>query len=175
MVEQLLGKPNSQLRSDGNEGVIEGVSGVILLRSDRVPMARSHGFLSVIPGAVCSAYVMLSVSSSVSQERDVASGQLIFNNACRTFHTTREGGNRLGPKLYKIVGRKAGSLQNYGYSSAMKGADFVWDEAKLDRFIADPEQVVPGNNMKPFSGLASADDRAEVVAFLQSLRPDEAK
>src|SRR5437660_43403 len=124
-------------------------------------MARSHGFLSVIPGAVCSAYVMLSVSSSVSQERDVASGQLIFNNACRTCHTTREGGNRLGPNLYKIVGRKAGSLQNYGYSSAMKGADFVWDEAKLDRF-ADPEQVVPGNNMKP------SDDRAEVVAFLQS-------
>jgi cytochrome c len=66
--------------------------------------------------------------------------------------------------LYKIVGRRVGSLQNYGYSSAMKGADFVWDEAKLDQFIADPEQIVPGNNMKPFSGLASADDRAKVIA-----------
>jgi cytochrome c len=138
-------------------------------------MARSYAFLRVISGAVCSAYVMLSVSSSVSQEGDVASGQLVFNNACRTCHTTKEGDNRLGPNLYKIVGRKAGSLQNYGYSSAMKGADFAWDEAKLNRFIADPEQVVPGNNMKPFSGLASADDRAKVVGFLQSLRPNEAK
>ena len=91
-------------------------------------------------------------------------------------HTTKEGDNRLGPNLYKIVGSKAGSLQNYGYSSAMKGADFVWDEAKLDRFIANPEQTVPGNNMKPFSGLASADDRAKVVGFLlSSTTADEAK
>ena len=131
-------------------------------------MARSHACLRVMIGAVCIVYVMLSVSSSVPQERDVASGQLIFNNACRTCHTTREGDNRLGPNLYRIVGRKAGSLQNYGYSSAMKGADFVWDESKLDRFIGDPEQIVPGNNMKPFSGLAAAGDRAKVITFLLS-------
>jgi cytochrome c len=139
-------------------------------------MARSHAFPSVMTGTVCTACVMLLVSQSASQERDVASGQLVFNNACRTCHTTREGDNRLGPNLYKIVGRKAGSLQNYGYSSAMKGADFVWDEAKLDRFIANLEQTVPGNNMKPFSGLASADDRAKVIAFLlSSTTADEAK
>jgi cytochrome c2 len=58
---------------------------------------------------------------------DAASGQLIFNNACRTCHTTKEGDNRLGPNLHDIIGRKAGSLPNFGYSSAMKGADFVWD------------------------------------------------
>jgi cytochrome c len=69
-------------------------------------------------------------------------GQLAFNNACRTCHTIREGDNRLGPNLHKILGRKAGSLPNYGYSSAMKGADFVWDQATLDRFIANPDQVV---------------------------------
>jgi cytochrome c len=129
-------------------------------------------------GAICIVYVMLSASSSAPQQRqegDATSGQLIFNNACRTCHTTREGDNRLGPNLYKIVGRKAGSLQNYGYSSAMKGTDFVWDEAKLDRFVANPEQIVPGNNMKPFSGLASADDRAKVIAFLLSHTTDKAK
>ena len=92
----------------------------------------------------------------------------MFNNACRTCHTTREGDNRLGASLYKIVGRKAGSLQNYSYSSAMKGAGFIWDKAKLDGFIANPEQIVPGNSMKPFSGLASADDRAKVIALLVS-------
>jgi cytochrome c len=119
----------------------------------------------VITGAFCAACVMLSASSSATQETP---GQLVFNNACRTCHTIKEGDNRLGPNLHKIVGRKAGSLQNYGYSSAMKGADFVWDEAKLDRFIANPEQTVPGNNMKPFGGLASANDRANVIAFLQS-------
>jgi cytochrome c len=136
-------------------------------------MARSFTLRNVvITGALCAAYVMLSATSSTTQETP---GQLVFNNACRTCHTIKEGDNRLGPSLYRIVGRKAGSLQNYGYSSAMKGADFVWDEAKLDQFIANPEQIVPGNNMKPFSGLAPADDRAKVIAFLRSVSKDEAK
>jgi len=95
-------------------------------------------------------------------------GQLAFNNACRTCHTMREGDNRLGPNLHKIVGRKAGSLPNYAYSSAMKGADLVWDKATLDRFIANPEQVVAGHKMKPFGGIASAEDRARIIAFLET-------
>jgi cytochrome c len=79
----------------------------------------------------------------------------------------REGDNRLGPNLHKIIGRRAGSLPNYGYSSAMKGADLVWDKATLDRFIANPDQVVTGNKMKPYGGLASADERAKIIAFLE--------
>ena len=94
--------------------------------------------------------------------------QLVFNNACRTCHTLRDGDNRLGPNLHKIIGRRAGSLPNYGYSSAMKGADLVWDKATLDRFIANPDQVVSGNNMKPYGGLASADERAKIIAFLEA-------
>ena len=43
---------------------------------------------------------------------------------------------------------------------------FVWDEGKLDRFIANPDEVVPGNKMKPYGGLASKDDRAKIIAFL---------
>ena len=87
-------------------------------------------------------------------------------HACRTCHTIKEGDNRLGPNLYKIIGRKAGSLPDYSYSGAMKGAGFVWDEEKLERFIANPDAVVPGNNMKPYGGLASTEDRGKVIAFL---------
>jgi len=105
----------------------------------------------------------------VRKGADTESGQLTFNNACRTCHTTKEGDNRLGPNLHNVIGRKAGSLPNYGYSSAMKDADFVWDKEKLDRFIAKPDEVVPGNNMKPYGGLTSAEDRAKVIAFLESV------
>jgi cytochrome c len=94
-------------------------------------------------------------------------GQLVFNNACRTCHTLKEGDNRLGPNLHKVIGRKAGSLPNYSYSSAMKGADLTWDKATLDRFIANPDQVVSGNNMKPYGGLASPEERAKIIAFLE--------
>ena len=105
----------------------------------------------------------------LSQARADEAPEQVFNNACRTCHTVKEGDNRLGPNLYKIIGRKAGSLLDYDYSSAMKEAGFVWDEAKLARFIADPDEVVPGNKMKPYGGLASADDRKKVMAFLQSM------
>jgi hypothetical protein len=68
--------------------------------------------------AVCQATV---VGSAAAED-----GQLAFNNVCRTCHTLEEGDNRLGPSLHKIIGRKAGSLPNYRYSNAMKGADLVW-------------------------------------------------
>jgi len=95
-------------------------------------------------------------------------GQIAFNNACRTCHTVREGDNRLGPSLSRVIGRKAGSLPNYNYSESMKKADLVWDKQNLDRFIANPDAVVSGNNMKPYGGIASAEERAKIVAFLES-------
>jgi cytochrome c len=123
--------------------------------------------------AICTTFLVLLGFPAVPQVpaakgAGTESGQQTFNNACRTCHTTNEGDNRLGPNLHTIIGRKAGSLQNYGYSSALKGADFVWDTEKLDRFIAKPDEVVPGINMKPYGGLASAEDRAKVIAFLES-------
>jgi cytochrome c len=138
-----------------------------------------EAFMPRIPivGLACSTFLILPSSSAVPQEPARAgagaeSGQLIFNNACRTCHTTKEGDNRLGPNLHNIIGRKVGSLPNFGYSSAMKGADFVWDTGKLDSFIAKPDEVVPGNNMKPYGGLASAEDRTKLIAFLQSPTTD---
>jgi cytochrome c len=95
-------------------------------------------------------------------------GQILFNNACRTCHTLREGDNRLGPNLHKIIGRKAGSLSGYGYSSALKGADLTWDKATLDRFIANPDQVVSGHTMRPYGGVASADERSKIIAYLEA-------
>ena len=97
----------------------------------------------------------------------VADNQLVFNNVCRTCHTLKEGDNRLGPNLHNIIGRKAGSVPDYGYSSAMKDADLTWDRATLDRFIANPDQVVPGNRMKPYGGLTSAEERAKIIAYLE--------
>ena len=97
----------------------------------------------------------------------VADNQLVFNNVCRTCHTVKEGDNRLGPNLHNIIGRKAGSVPDYGYSSSMKDADLTWDRATLDRFIANPDQVVPGNRMKPYGGLTSAEERAKIIAYLE--------
>src|SRR4051812_34282854 len=114
-------------------------------------VARVH-LMVTLSAMACT---LSSPSAVLAQDTEAASGQLAFNNACRTCHVVREGDNRLGPNLNKVIGRKAGSLPGYNYSSAMREADFVWDEAKLDRFIANPDEVVAGNNMKPYGGLAS--------------------
>ena len=78
---------------------------------------------TAISGLVCTTFLVLLGFPAVPQEppgkgAETESKQQTFNNACRTCHTTKEGDNRLGPNLHNIIGRKAGSLQNYGYSSA---------------------------------------------------------
>ena len=119
-----------------------------------------------LSGMACLLLSSSASSQTPTQGADTAAGQQVFNNACRTCHTMRDGDNRQGPNLHRIIGRKAGSLPGYGYSSAMKEADFAWDADKLDRFMATPDAVVSGNSMKPFGGVASADDRAKIIAFL---------
>ena len=134
-----------------------------MTRYNSVPQRKQVQLMAALGGITC----LLSSPSALPQAAtEPASEQQAFNNACRTCHLTREGDNRLGPSLHKIVGRKAGSLPDYRYSSAMKDTDFVWDEAKLERFIANPDEVVPGNNMKPYGGLTSGEDRAKIIAFL---------
>jgi len=112
--------------------------------------------------------LLLSAPSSLAQQpASDDAAQQAFNNSCRTCHSVKDGDNRLGPNLNKIVGRKAGALPNYNYSSSMKEAGFVWDQDKLARFMIKPDEVVSGNKMQPYGGV-SADDAAKVVAYLQA-------
>jgi cytochrome c len=131
---------------------------------------RNRMFLTAALSAMAFMLASPSALPQVSQGTEDASGQQAFNNACRTCHMVKEGDNRLGPNLHKVVGRKAGSLPDYGFSSALKDPSFVWDEEKLDRFIANPDEVVPGNSMKPYGGLASSDERKKIIGFLAQSR-----
>lgn len=104
-----------------------------------------------------------------NQRASAGSGELKFNNFCRTCHSLREGDNRLGPSLHGIIGRKAGSSPGYAtYSQAMAESGIVWDEATLDRFLANPDAVVPGNNMKPFSSIPDPVVRKEIIEHLKT-------
>lgn len=81
----------------------------------------------------------------------------------------KEGDNRLGPSLHKIFGAKAGTASGYGnYSQGLKSSGIVWDEATLDKFIANPDDVIPNNNMNPYTGLSDAAVRKQIVEYLKS-------
>jgi cytochrome c len=112
--------------------------------------------------------LLLAAPSSLAQQpANDDAAQQAFNNSCRTCHSVKEGDNRLGPNLNKILGRKAGALPSYNYSSAMKDAGFVWDRDKLTRFLVKPDEVVSGNKMQPYGGV-SADEAGKIVTYLQA-------
>jgi cytochrome c len=98
-------------------------------------------------------------------------GQVQFNNRCRTCHSVREADNRQGPSLHNLIGRKAGSLEDYQlYSQAMRRSGVVWNEETLDKFIATPDTVIPGNNMKPYAGITDDAERELIVKYLATLK-----
>jgi cytochrome c len=125
------------------------------------------------PELCAMAFSVLSLLASlapVAAAEEESEGKVAFNNACRTCHSFKAGDNRLGPSLHGIVGRKAGSMEGFAFSSAMKSSGITWDPSNLDQFIENPEKVVHGNGMKPFGGIADAGERKKIVDYLGTLK-----
>lgn len=97
---------------------------------------------------------------------DLENGRRQFG-LCRSCHTIAEGApNLTGPNLYGVFGRKAGALDGYNYSEALKAADFVWDGEHLDAWLDNPRTYLPGTKMT-FAGLHDAQKRIDLIAYLK--------
>jgi cytochrome c2 len=114
--------------------------------------------------AMAALSMTLLVAGAVRADGDVARGEARFQD-CAACHKLDAGANNVGPSLHGIFARKAGELADFHYSPAMKRSGIVWTPETLEQFIADPQGMVPGNRM-PFAGLASAGDRADLIAYL---------
>ena len=108
----------------------------------------------------------LLVASSAGAQ-DAAAGKRVFEQ-CAACHSL-DGSNGVGPSLKGVVGRGSASSPGFRYSSAMKKAGVVWDDEELNDYVADPQKVVPGNVM-PYSGIADAKQRKDLIAYLKTLR-----
>jgi cytochrome c len=86
---------------------------------------------------------------------------------CAICHQVKPGASGLGPNLHGVVGRKAGSLAGFAYSSAMKGSGVTWDAASIDAYIEAPQKFMPGTRMS-YPGLKDKAKRDEVIAWLKS-------
>ena len=128
-----------------------------------------HTRIAVPMFALAHAALLASVVAAPAAAAD--HGQAAFNNHCRTCHSTKEGDNRLGPTLHKIFGAKAGAVPGYAsYSQGLRSSGITWDEATLQKFIANPDAVIPNNNMKPYKGITDEAVRAKIIEFLKSNR-----
>ena len=95
-------------------------------------------------------------------------GAALFKQQCGTCHTIDPSEPfRQGPPLDKIVGRQAGKVSGFHYSAGFAKADFVWDEARLDAWLSNPQEVIPGAVMAYRQ--AKPETRAAIIAYLKAL------
>ena len=100
---------------------------------------------------------------------DVAAGRAIFDHTCLNCHALEVGVNKVGPSLWHVVGRPSGTVEGFAYSDAMKNLHAVWTPEALNIYLANPRGDVHGVKMF-FKGLSDPQDRANVIAYLQSLQ-----
>jgi cytochrome c len=91
--------------------------------------------------------VLVSIFASSSRTMaagDAAAGQSVFASRCAVCHATEAGQNKVGPSLAGIVGSKSGTVPGFDFSPAMKNADITWNDAELDKFLANPSGTFTG-------------------------------
>jgi cytochrome c len=121
--------------------------------------------------AFCSAIAAFGVASAQMPlpAAKPPDGPALFKQQCGTCHTIDPAEPvRQGPPLDKVVGRPAGKVSGFHYSSGLAKADFVWDEARLDVWLSDPQAIVPGAVMAYRQ--AKPETRAAIIAYLKELK-----
>jgi cytochrome c len=120
-------------------------------------------------GVLVSVALILSAGSAMAQSAE--RGERIFNQQCKACHTVEKGGaSPIGPNLFGVVGRKAGTLAGYEASDAMKKSGITWDDASLGEYLKAPKAKVPEGKMA-FAGLKQTAQLNDVIAYLKKLAP----
>ncbi|OJW69826.1 MAG: hypothetical protein BGO57_17090 [Sphingomonadales bacterium 63-6] len=90
-------------------------------------------------------------------------------NMCKACHSAEKGKHGIGPSLAGVYGTKAGDIPGYDFSKAMKESGLKWNDATLDKYLADPRGTVPGTKMS-FAGMKDEAKRQEVIAYLKAIK-----
>ena len=103
---------------------------------------------------------------------DAEAGEALYD-ACASCHEVGEGArNRAGPHLNGIVGRSAGAVEGFRYSSAIGASGLVWDADMLSRYIEDPQGTMPGTRMA-YRGMPDIQQRRDLIAYLVTFEAEE--
>ena len=92
-------------------------------------------------------------------------GKTVFKKCAACHSVSKGGGNKIGPALWGVIGRKAGSIGDYKYSKAMSGFGKTWDFEAVNTFLIKPKDYVKGTKMA-YAGLKKGKDRASIILYL---------
>lgn len=122
-------------------------------------------------GGAAIALALIGSGAGGAQAGDPEKGKAAFVRQCALCHTVgKDGDNRLGPNLFGIVGKKAGTARGYTYTAAFKSAaNWEWTEDALGGWIEAPSTMIRGTAMGLFQGVAER-DREDVLAYLATLK-----
>lgn len=116
---------------------------------------------------VAVAAAALLAAGSVSAQ-DAAAGEKAFGK-CKACHKVEAGKHGVGPSLFGVVGRTAGTAEGFKYSDANKNSGVTWTAENLDTYLTDPKAFMPGNKMI-FAGIKDETERKNVIAYLATLK-----
>lgn len=140
-----------------------------------VEFPKQKGFAPAVtasaatPGAAAEAPKEAEPIDKLMAAASAEEGQKV-SRACAACHSFDAGGpNRVGPGLYGVVGRPIASHEGFAYSDSLKGVKGNWSEEMLNKWLFNPKQVASGTKMM-FPGLPKAQDRANLIAYLKSLK-----
>lgn len=113
------------------------------------------------------AIATLTLSSLARAEGDAAQGQMLFQSRCIACHSI--DAHRVGPALGGVFGRRAGSAPGYQYSPAVRASGVVWNAQTLERWLTNPEALIPGQRM----GYSVPDpmNRSDLIAYIRAASP----
>jgi cytochrome c len=111
---------------------------------------------------------LLQFAASPAHAQSAEAGRQVFRQVCSICHEVAPDRNRVGPTLFGVVGRKTGAVSGFHYSDANKNANLTWDQATLDRYIANPRGTIPGTTMA-YAGLKDDAKRHDLIAYLVTL------
>ena len=118
--------------------------------------------------AVALAAAMALTSATAMASGDVAKGKKVFKK-CKACHAIKAGKKKIGPTMFSVVGRDAGTLKGFKFSKAMKASGISWDDESLDKFLKKPKKFIKGTKMGS-GGLKKDADRANVIADLKTIK-----
>ena len=142
---------------------VNGVGrGKIIRRHELLPLYESGRHLPIsILG------LDITGADGAKMSGDPEAGKAKFN-VCAACHAVEEGKNKVGPTLYGVVGRVAGTVEGFNYSKANKESGITWSEQELFVYLENPREKVPGTKMA-YAGMKDAQDRANLIAYLKGV------